>query len=236
MSTSFRQLDYQDRVLSILEGHLDTLKDQKGRADKIAALAADDPDLGLTVPDFARQAWEVLEEAGKLPPSRAAIPFSPRFDGCGRPVPNAVLKVPTAGGKTWLAISSVSRIMGRYLDRNTGFVLWIVPNEAIYTQTLKRLRDRRHPYRQALDRAAAGHVKIMEKTDRLDARDVDSSLCIMLLMLQSANRKTQDSLKMFQDRGGTCTAFPRPKGNSRRTGPRSTLPRTCRAMTAFSRW
>jgi len=201
MSTSFRQLDYQDRVLSILEGHLDTLKDQKGRADKIAALAADDPDLGLTVPDFARQAWEVLEEAGKLPPSRAAIPFSPRFDGCGRPVPNAVLKVPTAGGKTWLAISSVSRIMGRYLDRNTGFVLWIVPNEAIYTQTLKRLRDRRHPYRQALDRAAAGHVKIMEKTDRLDARDVDFSLCIMLLMLQSANRKTQDSLKMFQDRG-----------------------------------
>jgi type III restriction enzyme len=53
--------------------------------------------------------------------------------------------------------------MGRYLDRNTGFVLWIVPNEAIYTQTLKHLKDRQHPYRQALDRAAAGRVRIMEK-------------------------------------------------------------------------
>jgi type III restriction enzyme len=133
------------------------------------------------------------------------------MDGCGRPVPNAVLKVPTGGGKTWLAVSAVSRVMGRYLDRNTGFVLWIVPNEAIYTQTLKHLKDRQHPYRQALDRAAAGRVKIMEKTGRLDARDVETSLCVMLLMLQSANRETQDSLKMFQDRGDVHGFFP-PEG------------------------
>ena len=52
-----------------------------------------------------------------------------------------------------------------------------------------------------LDRAAAGRVKILEKTDRLDARDVDGHLCIMLLMLQSANRETKDTLKMFRDRG-----------------------------------
>lgn len=211
MSTSFRQLDYQDRALSALEGYLDALKEKKARADKIAGLAAADPDLGLAIPDFAKEAWEALGAAGKLPASRAAIPFSPRIDGCGRPVPNAVLKVPTAGGKTWLAISSVSRIMGRYLDRNTGFVLWIVPNEAIYSQTLKHLKNRQHPYRQALDRAAAGRVKIMEKTDRLDARDVDTNLCVMLLMLQSANRETQDSLKMFQDRGDVHGFFP-PEG------------------------
>jgi type III restriction enzyme len=101
--------------------------------------------------------------------------------------------------------------MGRYLDRNTGFVLWIVPNEAIYSQTLKRLKDRQHPYRQSLDRAAAGRVKILEKTDRLDARDVETNLCVMLLMLQSANRETQDSLKMFQDRGDVHGFFP-PEG------------------------
>jgi len=207
----FRQLDYQDRVLSTLDAYLDLLKEQKARADKVAALAAQDPDLGLVIPDFAKEAWEAMKVAGKLPASRAAIPFSPRVDGCGRPVPNAVLKVPTGGGKTWLAVSAVSRVMGRYLDRNTGFVLWIVPNEAIYTQTLKRLKDRQHPYRQALDRAAAGRVKVMEKTDRLDARDVETNLCVMLLMLQSANRETQDSLKMFQDRGDVHGFFP-PEG------------------------
>lgn len=207
----FRQLDYQDRVLSTLDAYLDLLKEKKTRADKVAALAAQDPDLGLAIPDFAKDAWEAMKAAGKLPASRAAIPFSPRMDGCERPVPNAVLKVPTGGGKTWLAVSAVSRVMGRYLDRNTGFVLWIVPNEAIYTQTLKHLKDRQHPYRQALDRAAAGRVKIMEKTDRLDVRDVETNLCVMLLMLQSANRETQDSLKMFQDRGDVHGFFP-PEG------------------------
>lgn len=207
----FRQLDYQDRVISTLDTYLDLLKEKKALADQVAALAAQNPGLGLPILDFAEGAWKGLEAAGKLPASRADIPFSPRFDGCGRPVPNVVLKVPTGGGKTWLAASAVSRVMGRYLDRNTGFVLWIVPNEAIYSQTLKRLKDRQHPYRQALDRAAAGRVKVMEKTDRLDARDVESSLCVMLLMLQSANRETQDSLKMFQDRGDVHGFFP-PEG------------------------
>ena len=101
--------------------------------------------------------------------------------------------------------------MGRYLERNTGFVLWIVPNEAIYSQTLKHLKNRQHPYRQALDRTAAGRVRIMEKIDRLDARDVATNLCVMLLMLQSANRETQESLKMFQDRGDVHGFFP-PEG------------------------
>jgi type III restriction enzyme len=204
----FRQLDYQDRVLNTIQTYLDLLKDRKKEADEIAELAASKPHLKLPIPDFAKEAWEVLKADGKLPASRAAIPFSPRLDGCGRAVPNVVLKVPTGGGKTWLAVSAVSRIMGRYLDRNTGFVLWIVPNEAIYTQTLKRLKDRQHPYRQALDSAAAGRVRIMEKTDRLDARDVETNLCVMLLMLQASNRENQDSLKMFQDRGDVHGFFP----------------------------
>ncbi len=207
----FRQLDYQDRVLTAVDAYLDLLKEKKARSDKVAALAAEDPDLGLAIPDFAGDAWEALKGAGKLPPSRAGIPFSPRFDGCDRPVPNVVLKVPTGGGKTWLAVSAVSQVMGSYLDRNTGFVLWIVPNEAIYAQTLKHLKDRQHPYRQALDRAAAGRVRVMEKTDRLDARDVETNLCVMLLMLQSSNRQNQETLKMFQDRGDVHGFFP-PEG------------------------
>ena len=204
----FRQLDYQDRVLTTLDTYLDHLKAKKKESDEVAELAALKPHLKLPVPDFAEEAWNALKAEGKLPPSRAAIPFSERMDGCARPVPNVVLKVPTGGGKTWLAVTGVSRIMGRYLDRNTGFVLWIVPNEAIYSQTLKRLKDRQHPYRQALDRAAAGRVRILEKTDRLDARDVETNLCVMLLMLQSSNRENQDSLKMFQDRGDVHGFFP----------------------------
>ncbi len=56
MNASFRQLDYQDRVLSALDGYLDTLKEKKKRADRIATLAADQPDLDLPIPDFAAEA------------------------------------------------------------------------------------------------------------------------------------------------------------------------------------
>lgn len=203
-----RVLDYQVRVLEALDTYLEVLKPEQVKAEKRAKLALEDPDLGLEPYDFPKGAWAALKVAGRLPPSRANIPFSPRADGIGRAVPNVTFKVPTGGGKTWLAVNAVSRIMGRYLGCNTGFVLWIVPNEAIYTQTLKRLKDRQDPYRQVLDRAAAGRVKILEKTDRLHARDVESHLCIMVLMLQAANRQTQDALRMFRDRGDVHGFFP----------------------------
>ena len=137
-----RRLDYQTRVLELIDAYIDVLKTEKNKADKIAQLADSHKDLDLTIPDFAEEAWKSMQAAGKLPASRADVPFSPRNDGCGNPVPNIVLKVPTGGGKTWLAVGGLSRIFGRYLSRNTGFTLWIVPNEAIYTQTLRNLKDR----------------------------------------------------------------------------------------------
>ena len=72
MGTDFRQLDYQERVLSILKHYLDTLKDKKGQADQVAAIATQNPALDLPVPDFARQAWEALGAAGKLSPPHTA--------------------------------------------------------------------------------------------------------------------------------------------------------------------
>lgn len=195
-----RVLEYQDRVLTTLDAYLAALKVKKVEADKVAEFAAQQ---GITLdpPDFTEATWKRMQVEGRLPPSRAALGLSPRKDGCGRPVPNVTLKVPTGGGKTYLATQSVSRILGSYLARNTGFVLWVVPNEAIYTQTLRRLKDRQDPYRQVLDRAAAGRVRIMEKGDRLDRRDVDANLCVMVLMLQSAKANTKETLRLFRDRG-----------------------------------
>lgn len=207
----FRHLEYQDQVLNVLDTHLRYLKEEKQETDKTAKVAAENPDVRISVPDFTRQAWQRMEKAGSLPTSRTHIPYSERKDGCGNAVPNVVLKVPTGGGKTFLAVSSVSKIMGQYLSSNSGFVLWIVPNEAIYRQTLKSFKDRQHPYRQVLDRAAAGRVKIMEKMSPLNARDLEGNLCVMLLMLPSANRRNRELLKIFRDRGDVHGFFP-PEG------------------------
>ena len=92
-----RDLEYQARVLTRFDEYLTELAAQKAKADKIAAVNAleTDPDLMRSVPNFPAKTWLALKEAGKLPPSRARVPFSPRADGMKRPVPNVVFKVPT---------------------------------------------------------------------------------------------------------------------------------------------
>lgn len=206
-----KELDYQDRVLKTLDNYLDALSAARTEADQIEKLKAANPTLSIPSLDHAEKAWGAMKDAGLLPPSRAEVPFSARHDGCGRPVPNVTLKVPTGGGKTYLAVNAVSRVMGRYLSRNAGFVLWVVPNEAIYSQTLKHLRNRDHPYRQILDRASANRTKVLEKGDRLHGQDVETHLCVMVLMLQAGNRENKETLRMFRDRGDVHGFFP-PEG------------------------
>ena len=130
-----RTLDYQVRVLDSLNHYLDTLRAQRENATRIAEMAAANPDVEMEIPDFTARTWSSLKAEGRLPSAWQGVPFSPRRDGVGRPVPNITLKVPTGGGKTFLAANGVSRVMSRFLGVNTGFVLWIVPNEAIYSQT-----------------------------------------------------------------------------------------------------
>jgi type III restriction enzyme len=202
--------EFQQTVLDTLDLYLDELRTQLTKAEKIRKRNEEetDPDLVRPVPRFAGEAWKRLREQGHLPPARSSFLYSPRYDGMENDVPNVCLKIPTGGGKTLLAANGVSRIMGKYLQRNYGFVLWIVPNEAIYSQTKKQLTNREHPYRQILDRAAAGRVKILEKGDPLNRMDVESHLCVMLLMLQSANRETKETLRFFRNRGNVHGFFP----------------------------
>ena len=203
MTMAFRDLDYQKRVLKRLDEYLDNLVEQKAKANKIERANAEetDPDLIHDSLDFPKATWEYLRENNLLPLSRNDIDYSPREDGAGRHVPNIVYKIPTGGGKTYLAVNSVSKIFNRYLNKHTGFVLWIAPNTAIYDQTKRQLLDRHHPCRQLLDNLSGNAVKFMEKTTTLNAADVDNNLCVMLLMLQSSNRKNKETLKIFKDRG-----------------------------------
>ncbi len=200
--------DFQQSVLDTLDRYLDELAAQHENYVKIEKLKQENPGVEIPLPDFTESTWVKLLSAGFLPAARADIAFSPRKDGVHRPVPAVSLKIPTGGGKTLLAANAVSRIMGKWVRRNSGFVLWIVPNESIYFQTKKALTNREHPYRHQLDKAAAGRVKILEKNDALNKRDVESHLCVMLLMLQAANRESKESLRMFRDRGNVHGFFP----------------------------
>ncbi len=149
--------------------------------------------------DFASVAWDQAKVRGA---------YHWKKDGLGRPLPNFCLKVPTGGGKTFLAVKTIDLINTCYLKQQTGLVLWVVPTSQIYRQTIKSLRNREHPYRQHLDIASAGRTMILEKTERFTPLDVQENLVVMMLMLQSAGRQSKEVLRLFKDSGGFAEFFP----------------------------
>ncbi len=192
--------EYQKRTVDAVREFLELLADLRGKAAK---LRAEDPDLDV---DGVRKAWEKLTSSGAhKPPARA---FVPRRNGLGEPLPSFCLKIPTGGGKTLLATKVVDLVNTHYRKKQTGLVLWIVPTTQIYSQTLRALKDRDHPYRQMLDVASAGRTLILEKTSGFSPLDVAENLCVLLLMLPSANRETKEQLRMFRDSGGFDRFFP----------------------------
>lgn len=204
--------EFQAVVLAALGRYVDELKRHAAQAEAAQkALCAMEgmEDLAREAGDFPKKTWGALKAAGALPLAFADQPHSSRFDGAARPIPNVCLKVPTGGGKTLLAAASVARVFSAYLNRHAGLVLWVVPNDAIYRQTMKALSDRDHPYRQILNVAGAGRVKILDKNSPLSRLDVDSHLCVMVLMLASAARQSKETLRFFRDRGNVLGFLPR---------------------------
>lgn len=202
--------DYQTRVLAALDAFLAKMRERQRDAEEFASFQRS---RGRDAPpvDICQQAWNDLSVAGALPRALdregnlVSLPYITRKDGLGRGIPNVCLKIPTGGGKTLLAAASVERINGDFFQRQTGFLLWVVPSDAIYKQTWKALANREHPYRQLLERASGGRVKMRERQDVFTKQDTENCLCVMLLMLQAAGRQSKDTLRMFRD--GTLSSF-----------------------------
>ena len=201
---------YQQNALEQLDRYLDALKDARTKLKrKLKALEDAGLDISQEDQNFPAAAWENLKKQKVLPgiPQNGNIEipdYINRTADSGDPIPHICLKVPTGGGKTLLGVASLER-----LKAERGFVLWIVPTKAIYEQTIKAFRTREHPYRQMLEQMSGGKAKILEKTDRFTKQDVESYLCVMLLMLPSANRRNgTEFLKIFRDSGGYTSFFP----------------------------
>ena len=202
---------YQQNALDQLDRWLEALKEARLKCEKVTqALEESGVDVPEEVKNYPLAAWRNLKEQSILPAvqnqdGNSEVPdYISRTATSGEPAPHICLKIPTGGGKTLLGVAALERIR-----QDTGFVLWIVPTRAIYEQTLKAFRTREHPYRQMLERISGGKVKLLQKDDRFTKQDVASRLCIMMLMLPSANRQTgKDFLKIFRDSGGYTSFFP----------------------------
>lgn len=130
-------------------------------------------------------------------------------NGLGEYYPRIVMKVPTGGGKTLLAVEAIREYQNLFARSRTGLVVWIVPSETIYSQTVNKLRDKANPLRQLLDQASGNRTLILEKGQRLTTGDIEENLVVLFIMIQSISRSNaKEALKVFQDSGGFESFFP----------------------------
>ena len=186
---------YQEKVIKQLKENLESLTESRSKYLKYLSI---EPDMAKDF-NFPKRAWEDATGTN--------IYYS-KTNGLGEPLPDIYLKVPTGGGKTLLACHSIDLIQKKYLERQTGLVLWIVPSNQIYRQTISALRNREHPYRQILDISSGGRTLIKEKAELFNRLDVEENLVVLMLMLPSAARQNKETLRMFRDSGGFTDFFP----------------------------
>ncbi|HBR22210.1 MAG TPA: hypothetical protein DD713_06540 [Nitrospiraceae bacterium] len=137
-------------------------------------------------------------------------PYNDRsINGFGNYYPRVCIKVPTGGGKTLLAVEAIREYKNLFAQKRKGLVVWIVPSETIYSQTVQKLRDKSNYLRQLLDQCSGGNTIILEKGQRLTTQDIEENLVVLFVMIQSVSRKNaKEALKVFQDSGGYESFFP----------------------------
>lgn len=119
-------------------------------------------------------------------------------------VPNLCFKVPTGGGKTFIACNAVRPIFDALPATKTKAVVWLVPSDAILTQTAKALKDTSHPYRQKIDVDFGGRVEVYTKQELLNGQNFNPSavteqLSVMVLSYDSFRGRGKEVLKAYQE-------------------------------------
>ena len=126
-------------------------------------------------------------------------------------IPEAVhiaMKVPTAGGKTFLACNALHSIFKSCDVSKPKAVVWLVPWSNLLQQTVSHLSNPTHPYREKLNALFGNRIAVFEKSQLLQGAgfnptSVKEQLNIFVFSFSSIriDSKKQDDRKIFQENG-----------------------------------
>ena len=121
-------------------------------------------------------------------------------------VPNVCLKVPTGGGKTFIAASAIKPVFDSLPHTKTKAVVWLVPSDAILEQTTRTLTDPHHPYRQRINSDFSHRVEVYSKTALLNGQNfnptvINEQLSVFVLSYDSFRTSKKDGRKAYQENG-----------------------------------
>jgi type III restriction enzyme len=113
--------------------------------------------------------------------------------------PYVCLRLPTGGGKTLLAARAVAVARDSWIERDHPLVLWLVPTNTIRLQTVEALKNTRHAYRQALDEAFEGQVRIFDIADfpMIRPQDLRDNTCIVVGTIQTLRVSNTEGRKVY---------------------------------------
>ncbi len=122
-------------------------------------------------------------------------------------IPHVCAKVPTAGGKTFIAVNAIKAIFDALAIHNPNrskLVVWLVPSLSILEQTIRNLENADHPYRRRPNQLFSNRVAVFEKRDLLmgagfSADTVSEQLSIIVMSFSSLKAKNKEDRKIFQD-------------------------------------
>lgn len=119
--------------------------------------------------------------------------------------PHVCHKVPTGGGKTFIA-SAALKVAMTHINPLYKVVVWLVPSNAILEQTLRNLRNKQHPYRQRIDTDFQNRVEVFDKQQALTGHGftlttVRENLCILVMSFDSFRTNNKEGRKVYQENG-----------------------------------
>lgn len=126
------------------------------------------------------------------------------YDNSVAGVPKVTVKVPTAGGKTYIACNALKPIFDKLPSGKPMVVAWFVPSDTILKQTYEKLSDPNHPYRQRIDSLFNSAVRVVDKEAALfgtgiSPTEIREQLTIFVLSVQSFASKTKDGRKVYRE-------------------------------------
>ena len=128
-------------------------------------------------------------------------------------VPRVTMKVPTAGGKTFIACNALKTIFDSYPMDKPKVAVWFVPSDTILQQTLKNLKDTSHPYRQKIDSHFGSAVKVYDKESLIQGAsfgpaEVKEQLSLLVLSVQSFVEQIRKGLPRAFRENSSLLQFP----------------------------
>ena len=132
--------------------------------------------------------------------------FTP-LKGFPAEMPYFCLRVPTGGGKTYLASKSVALVNSLLLHTEHSVILWLVPSKAIRDQTLEGLRALDHPYHLALREAGPVTVIDLDQAKALTRSTLETSTVVIIATRQTFQVGNEEIRKVYESSGALMHLF-----------------------------